>query len=70
MTKNIEIINDTENFTNEELEAMEWEYGESITCDFSILVIHCYYNHTHKLAKDVYEYGDNTTTIEYYEYVY
>ena len=68
MTKPIEIINDTENFTNEELEAMEWTYGETQTCDFSILVIRSYYNHIHKIAKDVYEHGDKIVSIAYYEY--
>jgi hypothetical protein len=67
MTKNIEIINDTD-FTNEELEAMEWECGQTQTCNFSTLIILSFYNHIHKIAKDVYVYGDNTTTIEYYEY--
>lgn len=66
MSKQIEIINDTD-FTNEELEEMEWNEVETLTSKYSTLTITVYENNDSTLCKEIWNYGSRVDAIEYYE---
>ena len=62
----MEILNDTD-YTNSELEEMQWTVVQTITADSSALIITVSQNEDGTIARSIYSYGDNTDAIEYYE---